>query len=135
MAYLIYNVNGEPRRHSLTDDDTTIGRSRSCTLPLRHDHEISRFHCSIQRRDADSYVVIDTASKNGTFLNRSRIINEEKPLAEGDVIQVGRTQLAFHLLEPEQSTTAAFEEIAQEMEQGKGFQTIFREIVDRKPRG
>jgi pSer/pThr/pTyr-binding forkhead associated (FHA) protein len=128
MALLSYRTENRQHEVPLTEDDVTIGRSSICTIRLTHDSEISRVHCSVQRRPDGSYAVIDAASKNGTFLNGQRLLNEEVELTDGDRIRVGQTVIRF--VESEVKRTAqAIEDIAQQMEGGKGFQTIFREIM------
>jgi pSer/pThr/pTyr-binding forkhead associated (FHA) protein len=53
---------------------------------------VSRHHAAI-RWMGDRYVVLDMASRNGTFVNRSRI--RESPLCNGDAIGVGDCQIRF----------------------------------------
>ena len=69
----------------------TIGRSDVCDVSLDGE-TISRVHCEI-RRIGSGYTIEDR-SRNGTFLNGSRII--ESPLRDGDRIRIGK-----HLIEVE----------------------------------
>lgn len=130
MPYLIYKTRGETIHHPIRSSETTIGRGDECTVRITGDPEISRIHCSIHRQDPGTYVAIDVASKNGTFLNGQRLENEDVVLADGDWIRVGRTKL--HFTERDDDTTSgAIHEIEREMQQGKGYQTIMQELVKR----
>jgi len=135
MAYLEYRTDENLCEFELTEVDTTIGRADECDLQLLHDPELSRIHCSVQRQADDSFVVVDEGAKNGTFLNGDRVLNEEAPIKDGDVILVGQTEILFHAASsepPPSQTREALDEIAGEMKQGKGFRTIMREIVRKR---
>jgi len=69
----------------------TIGRSDVCDISLDGE-TVSRVHCEI-RRIIGGYLIEDR-SRNGTFLNGSRIL--ESPLRDGDRIRIGK-----HLIEVE----------------------------------
>lgn len=70
-------------------DDTrpqiSIGRSTECTIsiPIRW---ISRNH-ALLRRDKGQFMVEDTGSKNGVFVNGQRI-TRATPLKDGDIIHL-----------------------------------------------
>ncbi len=131
MAWLTFQLDDRAVKHQLDKDDITIGRSRICEICLEHDPEASRLHCSIHRKDGESFVVVDTVSKNGTFVNGERISHEEVPLRDGDKVRVGRIVFTFHA--PAASpTTLALDEIAKEMQEGKGYQDIMSEILAKK---
>lgn len=74
-----------------------IGRnSREATWEIRlSDRSVSRPHAQLERR-ADDYYLLDLDSANGTRLNGITI---EAPnlLNDGDVIEIGETQLTFLL--------------------------------------
>jgi len=102
MAYLVFYIDKERIEVPVTERDTTIGRSRECTIPIKGDPEISRIHCTIQRQEDGSYLIIDEESRNGTFLNGKRIYsNEEHTLKDGDEIRIGATKFRFYLSENE----------------------------------
>lgn len=135
MAHLEYIVSNRMNEFKLTKTDTLIGRSDSCSLQLLHDSEISRVHCCIQKQADNSYMVLDEGAKNGTFVNGRRIVNEEFGLRDGDEVQIGKTVLTFrdrHEVPAGGRTDYFFKEIANEMEEGKGFHTIMSEIVGKK---
>ncbi|MCF7854261.1 MAG: FHA domain-containing protein [Candidatus Pacebacteria bacterium] len=133
MPFLKYTKEGTVVQRELRSPDTTIGRASECSISIKNDAEISRYHCSVQRKDKDTFVVLDTSSKNGTYLNGERLLDEEVELKDEDRIRVGHTVLTF-LKEKDSSTIKALEDVAQEMEQGKGYQTILREIVKKDGR-
>ncbi|OPZ23371.1 MAG: FHA domain protein [Lentisphaerae bacterium ADurb.BinA184] len=129
-ASLVYTLAGEVHHVPLEAEDVTIGRGSGCTIRFTHDAEISRIHCSVQRRGA-GYVVLDAASRNGTFLNDVRCTNVECELKDGDRIRVGKTVLKFVKARGADATAEAIQELEREIESGKGFHTILHEIVDK----
>jgi len=149
MAYLRYTENDTKYEVELNEGDTTIGRAEECDLQLLHDPELSRIHCSVQMTAPGVYVLVDEAARNGTFLNAKRVLNEEVVLKHKDRITIGQTDLIFREEEmtkpdepapteedekepPPGRTCALFNEIAGEMDKGKGFKTLMREIVKKK---
>ena len=72
--------------------ETTIGRSEDCAVVLADD-QASRRHAVI-RRQGDGYVIEDLGSRNGTFVNGSRI-DRPTPLRPGDVITIGSSRLSL----------------------------------------
>jgi two-component system, cell cycle response regulator len=79
------------KRWPLRGGTMTIGRASSSDITLDQD-SVSRAHAKITRR-ADSYVVRDLGSTNGTFVDDSAI--KERVLADGDRIRVGRNIFKF----------------------------------------
>ncbi len=67
--------------------ECVIGRSPSCDIALLEDGRVSRKHARLERRDAGLFVV-DLGSRNGTFVNGSRVDGEAR-LVPGDELQVG----------------------------------------------
>lgn len=91
---------GEPRASLIAEDGvempldqeiTRVGRAADNDLVLSH-HAVSRHHAEIRRQD-DGFVIVDTASKNGTYRNGERI--ERASLRDGDRIQMGSLMLVF----------------------------------------
>jgi pSer/pThr/pTyr-binding forkhead associated (FHA) protein len=70
----------------LKKDKFLIGRAKECSLRAGSE-AISRRHCAILRKDG-RWTVRDLGSRNGTYVNDSRI-SEEVPLAAGDELRVG----------------------------------------------
>lgn len=74
----------------LLSDEITIGRSRTCALPLA-DPSVSRVHAVISRV-GDRLEIQDLGSTNGTYRNGVRVI-DPCPLEEGDRLEVGETEI------------------------------------------
>jgi hypothetical protein len=72
-------------------DVLTIGRSPQSDLFL-DDVTVSRHHARILI-EADTYLIEDLNSLNGTYVNRKRI--EQHQLFDGDELQIGKFKLAF----------------------------------------
>jgi hypothetical protein len=73
-------------------DLTTIGRGADSTVALTDDFASER-HARI-RRTAAGFVLEDSGSTNGTFLDDRRV-SEPTPLCEGDELTVGRTTFRY----------------------------------------
>ena len=68
-----------------------IGRGARCHLrPVRED--VSREHCAVIRH-GERVFLRDLASKNGTILNRRKLVQGETPIADGDEFDVGPLRL------------------------------------------
>lgn len=70
----------------LKKDQFLIGRAKECSLRAGSE-AISRRHCAIVRKN-DQWTVRDLGSRNGTFVNETRIA-EEVSLGAGDELRVG----------------------------------------------
>lgn len=82
----MYWVKVQTQRFPLREGETTVGRSRYCTIVLQTG-AASREHAAIQHH-AGRLTLIDLNSRNGTTLNGARV-NRPTPLAAGDLITVG----------------------------------------------
>ncbi len=91
---LLVQIHGEGlgRRFELEADETTLGRSEGCGVPI-DEEAVSRVHCCV-RRDGERYVLEDLGSTNGTLLNGT-VVPEPHFLADGDVVQIGRALFRF----------------------------------------
>jgi len=97
MAYLVFFAGRERKEVKLEQRDTTVGRSRRCGIVLENDVEVSRLHCTIQRQEDGSYLLLDEEARNGTYLNGKRIVAaDELTLKDGDEILVGATRFRFY---------------------------------------
>ena len=72
---------------------TTIGRSDDNVLVLDGDDYASGHHARVES-GLDGTWVVDLDSTNGTYVNGERIEGRRR-LREGDLLQVGDTELAF----------------------------------------
>ena len=84
-------VAPEPRTGELIpiDGEITVGRGGGCALVLADDHYASTVHARVFRRGNDLYVD-DLESRNGTFVNGTRISTTTK-LKRNDRVQFGQT--------------------------------------------
>jgi pSer/pThr/pTyr-binding forkhead associated (FHA) protein len=82
---------GAGSRFALSNATTTLGRHPESDIFL-DDVTVSRRHAEIDQH-AGAYVVRDSGSLNGTYVNRHRI--EEVELHNGDELQVGTFKLVF----------------------------------------
>jgi len=71
------------------DGEITVGRGGGCALVLADDHFASTVHARVFRRGNDLYVD-DLESRNGTFVNGTRIRTTTK-LKRNDRVQFGQT--------------------------------------------
>lgn len=108
----------------LGEQPITIGRSADADIVLL-DEKVSRIHCGIRLWDGDFYIK-DLKSKNGTWVNQERA--EVAKLRPNDTIRIGSTVFTFEQ-DPEVGADTAIQEIEGEMDLGKGYTTILREIV------
>jgi DNA-binding NtrC family response regulator len=83
------------RRTFEINEFVVVGRSADSETEMAvHDHFISNQHCRIEKRK-DDFWVRDLRSRNGTFVNGTRI--SEALLRDGDQLRVGETEMIFTL--------------------------------------
>ncbi len=70
----------------------SIGRDKENIISLEDDFA-SRRHCRIQKKENEGFILIDMNSRNGTFLNGSRIF--KALLKNNDRIQIGKKEFTF----------------------------------------
>ncbi len=84
------------QRTDLTSNTLTIGRAPDNQLVLQ-DQQASSRHAEI-RPDAQGYLLVDTNSRNGTFVNEQRLISQTpRLLISGDVIRIGETRFTYEI--------------------------------------
>ncbi|HEY8240915.1 MAG TPA: FHA domain-containing protein [Kiritimatiellia bacterium] len=120
--------DGAHKEFELGDKPITIGRSPDADITLL-DERVSRVHCGIRLWDGDFYIK-DLKSRNGTIVN-GRPVDVSK-LEAGDAIRVGSTVFIFEQ-DGGAGTETALRELTDEMELGKGYSTILKEIVEDVP--
>ena len=92
MSARLVLVSGEgPPEYPLAAFNT-IGRHPDNTVQVL-DRIVSKEHCRIVRAPSGGYILRDTGSLNGSYVNGERI--SEKPLSTGDQITLGNTVLRF----------------------------------------
>jgi pSer/pThr/pTyr-binding forkhead associated (FHA) protein len=79
-----------------------IGRSAGADVALVWDTEVSRLHVELERLGDEWTAADDGLSRNGSFVNGQRISGRHR-LRDGDVLRVGRTQIAFRVPEASES--------------------------------
>ncbi len=73
-------------------DEATIGRNLDCSIPVP-DIKLSRIHCIVTNEGGD-FQVLDNNSTNSTYVNGNKI-EIITSLKEGDVIEIGDTEIQF----------------------------------------
>jgi predicted component of type VI protein secretion system len=87
-------------------DRVAIGRSPGNDIALQWDTEVSRLHAELERLGDEWTAADDGLSRNGSFVNGQRISGRHR-LRDGDVLRVGRTQIAFRVPDPSVSSPTA----------------------------
>lgn len=77
----------------LEADRITVGRSAGNDIVLSDDSQVSRVHAVLERF-AGIWSVRDVSSRNGTFVNGSRVAGEAR-LGPGDELRIGRTRIVL----------------------------------------
>lgn len=72
----------------------TIGRRPSNDVVLDWDSEVSRVHAAVERLGDAWTVVDDGLSRNGSYLNGTRVTSRQR-LSDGDVLTIGGIPIAF----------------------------------------
>jgi predicted component of type VI protein secretion system len=92
-AFLEVWRSGGAELVQLGSERITVGRSDGNTIVLSDDSQVSRVHAVIEQL-AGSWSVRDVNSRNGTFLNGSRVSGEAR-LSAGDELRIGRTRIVL----------------------------------------
>lgn len=79
-------------RFLLDQDVTTAGRHPNADIFL-DDVTVSRKHAQFERTDT-GFIVMDTRSLNGTYVNNDRV--DKVALRNGNEIQIGKFRLTFY---------------------------------------
>jgi hypothetical protein len=94
--YILFR-DSDGRQHvvnlSSAQTQLTIGRSSSNDVTLAWDDQLSRLHAQLERVSTH-WVLVDNASRNGTFVNGERL-SGRRLLHDGDTVLVGSTSLTF----------------------------------------
>ena len=83
---------GAPRELELRGLPKRVGRDPRVEIPVRSSH-VSRHHLHIDR-DGYDIVVTDMGSRNGAWLNHTRV--HQAALRDGDTLQVGDAIFVFY---------------------------------------
>ena len=120
-----HDPDGNQTELVLADQPITIGRSPDADI-ITLDERASRMHCTVRIWDGEYYVK-DLKSKNGTYLNNQKV--EMAKVKPGDKIRLGNSIL---VVDDKKSpgTDTTISNVQDEMNEGKGYKTILREIVE-----
>ena len=121
------NKLGIPKDIQLGSEPLTIGRSREADISLVDD-KVSRAHACIRFSDGQFFLK-DLGSRNGVWLNGQKI-DSDVPVQPGDRIQIGATVFVLEQESPAEDAAKAIGAVTGSMEEGKGYSTILKEIVE-----
>jgi serine/threonine protein kinase len=76
-----------------------IGRDQACDLVVANDRRVSRRHAALRPGTNGQTVLVDLGSANGTFVN-GRLLASPQPLAGGEQIRVGDTEMSVGIEQP-----------------------------------
>jgi Nif-specific regulatory protein len=96
MARLVVHEPSGVATALALEGEVRIGRDPGLELALA-DSKASRHHATISQADG-RWIVVDSSSRHGTFVNGERVTRRE--LADGDQLQIGSTRLRFELADP-----------------------------------
>ena len=85
--------DGSLREVPLVEAEINIGRATENAIVLP-DPSVSRRHALLRRRGGQ-YVILDTNSSSGVFVNGQRVGQQGQPLSQGDVITIGGASIKF----------------------------------------
>ncbi|HEY3383942.1 MAG TPA: GGDEF domain-containing protein [Vicinamibacterales bacterium] len=99
-AIILYDGDEIGGLHSLTKDETTIGRTADCDIVVP-ETRVSRRHAIIRRTtdEVPEFEIVDLDSTNGTMLNGEPV--KQSPLQNGDKVGIGGQVLKFAILDRE----------------------------------
>jgi pSer/pThr/pTyr-binding forkhead associated (FHA) protein len=92
-GYLTWQTDTGPRRVELDGPQLTLGRLDTNDIVFSTDDSVSRTH-AVLRADTSGWVLEDSGSANGTFVNDTRTSGAHR-LRDGDLIGIGRQRLVF----------------------------------------
>src|ERR687884_443802 len=107
--FLVYRADGREQRILDLDGHGTrlsVGRGLTNELSVPWDTEVSRLHAELECIAGEWTVSDDGLSRNGSFVNGQRISGRHR-LRDGDVLRVGRTQIAYRVPDPSVSSPTA----------------------------
>ncbi|QXT62584.1 MULTISPECIES: FHA domain-containing protein FhaB/FipA [Tessaracoccus] len=72
-----------------------LGRAADSTLLLDDDYASAR-HAQLVQQDADSWLITDLRSTNGTYVN-GKLVTEPTRVTVGDVVRIGKTLMRLEI--------------------------------------
>ena len=101
MNAILVSQRADRKEYRLNEALAVLGRDAECDIVIEGSG-VSRRHARIVVSD-DEYLLEDLGSKNGTWVNRTRVINPVA-LTDGDSISIGDQSFSFHLLDAKTET-------------------------------
>lgn len=98
---LVGMLVGDDRDHGVRSGETLVGRGAECGIQLASP-SVSRVHARLWA-DANGVTIEDAGSKNGTWVNGTRV-DLPSPLRDGDEVALGRCRLVFQRATSSRST-------------------------------
>ena len=94
QAYLLHMTDNT--KHMIDKDKMKVGRNPKRADLVLNKPSISGLHMTLTNREG-SYYVYDEHSTNGTFVNGTRLAeNQTKKLNEGDIVKMGVEEYVFY---------------------------------------
>jgi pilus assembly protein CpaF len=94
----VQQQGAEPRTFTISGSEALIGKHADCQVVLS-DTKVSRHHARLRERDGAVFVE-DLDSTNGTRV-AGRAVEGERPLADGEEIEIGPFRLSVSVSRPE----------------------------------
>lgn len=91
ISRLVLLQGDQETSYPLTKDAYTLGRHRNNDIVIS-DPKVSSFHARLDR-GGEGFLLVDLSSRNGTYVNSKRIINQL--LQTGDEIRLGTARLTY----------------------------------------
>jgi pSer/pThr/pTyr-binding forkhead associated (FHA) protein len=85
---------GRGKIHTLSEEETVIGRGSVCEILINADPTVSRRHAIITMIGGEFYLQ-DLGSRNGTLVNGEAVNGTRIKLSPEDKINIGKTEYVF----------------------------------------
>ncbi len=90
------NSEGKPVTFTLRGSPVSIGRAANCGIVLLNT-SVSRHHARLEY-DGTHYLLRDTNSANGVFINGARLSNTPCAVKHGDLLRIGQVEMSFKII-------------------------------------
>ena len=106
MTKLIFTDHDHAGRvYQLVLEKTTVGRGDQNTLMIA-DSSLSAAHCEILVNGSE-VIVRDLGSRNGTYVNGAKLVNQQSQLKAGQIVRFGAVEARLELGTPSTSDTVS----------------------------
>ena len=106
MTKLIFTDHDHAGRvYHLVLEKTTVGRGNQNTLVIS-DSSLSAEHCEILVNGSE-VIVRDLGSRNGTYVNGTKLVNHQSQLKAGQIVRFGAVEARLELDKPSTDDTAS----------------------------